>query len=83
MKAAKEPCARCGGKLVRKRVTLERRIRGRLFLFEAAPVLTCTACQEVWVPAHVAKEMENRLRSRATAKMVRVPSFSLANVEAA
>ncbi len=83
MKGAKEPCARCGSKLVRKRVTLERRIRGRLFLFEAAPVLACTACQEVWVPAHVAKEMESRLRSRTVPKMVKVPSFSLADVEAA
>lgn len=68
---------------MRKRVTLERRIRERLFLFEAAPVLTCTACQEVWVPAHVAKEMESRLRSRAPTKMVQVPSLSLADVEAA
>lgn len=68
---------------MRKRVTVERRFRGRPFLFETAPVLTCTTCQEVWIPARVAKEMESRLWSPATPKMVEVPSFSLANVEAA
>ena len=68
---------------MRKRVTLDRRIRGRFFLFQAVPVLTCTSCHEVWVPARVAKEMESRLRSRTTPKMVEVPSFSLADVEAA
>lgn len=77
-------CAKCGGGLETKRVAVDRRWKGELFVFEDVPVEWCSRCGEVWISAKVAKKMEVCLvGGPGPRRTIAVTSFSLANVRAA
>ncbi|MBI3291368.1 MAG: YgiT-type zinc finger protein [Elusimicrobia bacterium] len=63
----------------RKRTTLDRLIKGRVYLFEEVPVLACLQCGEIWIPGKTAEWMENVLQGHAKpTKEVTVPVYSAA-----
>lgn len=77
-------CAKCGGNLEVKRMAIDRRWRGELFVFEDVPVEWCQQCGEVWISAKAAKKMEACLiEGTGPHRTITVTSFSLANVRAA
>lgn len=77
-------CAKCGGELRPKRVALDRRWQGELFVFEDVPVQTCEDCGEIWIDASVASEMEACIiKGKTPSKKVEISAFSLAGVKAA
>jgi YgiT-type zinc finger domain-containing protein len=77
-------CAKCGGNLEAKRMAIDRRWKGELFVFEDVPVEWCPQCGEVWVSAKVAKKMEACLvQGTGPRRTITVASFSLARMRAA
>ena len=77
--SANNRCAVCGGQIRRKRVTLDRLIRGRVYLFEQVPVLACDQCGEIWVQGKTAEWMDQVLQGHAKpTKKVIVPVYSAA-----
>jgi YgiT-type zinc finger domain-containing protein len=68
-----EPCE-CGGKVVGKTVTVDLRIRGKLFEFENVPVGVCQECGERMYRGPVLEQLERLARGRLKAKRtLRVP----------
>lgn len=77
-------CAKCGGILEAKRMAIDRRWKGELFVFENVPVEWCQQCGEVWISAKAAKKMDTCLmKGTGPHRTITVTSFSLANVRAA
>ena len=77
-------CAKCGGDLEAKRMAIDRRWKGELFVFEDVPVECCQQCGEVWISARAAKKVETCLiGGTGPCRTIAVTSFSLANVRAA
>lgn len=77
-------CAKCGGSLEAKRMAIDRRWKGELFVFEDVPVALCQQCGEVWISAKAAKKMEACLMKGAgPSRTLTITSFSLADVRAA
>lgn len=76
-------CATCGGGLEAKRMAIDRRWKGELYVFEDVPVEWCRQCGEAWISAKVAKKMETYLiGGTGPRRTITVTSFSLANVRA-
>jgi YgiT-type zinc finger domain-containing protein len=73
-----ETCEYCGGKIVEKRVTLHRKLKGRYVLIENIPAGVCTECGTRYYAANVLKTMEESLRGRREAEREElVPVYSL------
>ncbi len=73
-----ETCEYCGGKLVEKRVTLHRKVKGSYVLIENVPAGVCKECGMRYYAANVLKTIEERVRDRRKAEReVRVPVYSL------
>lgn len=77
-------CAKCGGNLEAKRMAIDRRWQGELFVFEDVPVEWCRQCGEVWISSKVAKKMETCLmKGTGSRRTITVTSFSPANMRVA
>lgn len=77
-------CAKCGGILEAKRMAIDRRWKGELFVFEDVPVEWCQQCGEVWISAKAAKKMEAYLiKGIGPRRTIAVASFSLARMRVA
>jgi len=77
-------CAKCGGGLDAKRVAIDRRWKGELFVFEDVPVEWCQQCGEIWISAKAAKKMETCLiQGSGPRRTITVTSFSLARMRVA
>jgi HTH-type transcriptional regulator / antitoxin MqsA len=77
-------CASCGGQTKAERVILDRRIAGRLVVFEEVPASVCEDCGEVWLEAHVLHAMEDAAAGGARpSRTLSVPAISLEEVRAA
>lgn len=61
-------CAQCGGKLHRKKITLDRLVEEHLYLFENVPVQTCSQCGEIWIPGSAAERMDQALQGKLKPK---------------
>jgi YgiT-type zinc finger domain-containing protein len=72
-------CSFCGGEVKNKKVELDYRYKGKLYIFRDVPVGVCQQCNEKYLTAKVAKEIENRIkRKEKWNKTISVPvdSFS-------
>lgn len=77
-------CAKCGGILEAKRMAIDRRWKGELFVFEDVPIEWCPQCGEVWISARAAKKMEACLiKGIGPRRTITITSFSLANMRVA
>ena len=73
-----ETCEYCGGKIVEKRVTLHRKVKGRYALIENVPAGVCTVCGTRYYAANVLKIVEESVRGRRKAKREeKVPVYSM------
>jgi len=73
-----EGCECCGGKIVEKRVTLHRKVKGNYVLIEDVPAGVCKKCGTRHYAANVLKTIEESIRERRKAeRKVRVPVYSL------
>ena len=54
----KEECAQCGGALLHKTISYDKKIGEKRVLFEDVPALVCSACDAVWIDGKVAEKME-------------------------
>lgn len=59
-----ETCEYCNGKIVEKRVTLHRKIKGQYVLIENVPAGVCTGCGTRYYAANVLKTIEESVRGR-------------------
>jgi YgiT-type zinc finger domain-containing protein len=65
-------CAQCGGKLHRKKMSLDRLIENHLYLFENVSVEVCDQCGEIWIPGNLAQRMDQAIQGKLRPKR-RIP----------
>jgi YgiT-type zinc finger domain-containing protein len=69
-----DPCEQCGGKVRLKRVTVDFRRKGKLFIFENTPIGVCQKCGERYYPGPVLERMEELAsHEELITESVRVP----------
>lgn len=67
-------CENCGGPVVERRLTVDRRFKGRLHEFENVPVGVCQDCGQRVYKGRVLERMELLSRDKRTIKRtIRVP----------
>ena len=72
-----ETCEYCSGKVVEKRVTLHRKVKGKYVIIEDVPAGVCTECGTRYYTASVLKTVEASIHGRRKAKReVLVPVYS-------
>jgi len=72
-----ETCEYCGGKIVEKRVTLHRKVKGEYVLIENVPAGVCVECGTRYFAANVLKTIEECVRGRKRAdRKVVVPVYA-------
>ncbi len=57
-------CAICGDRLRSKKVTIDRMVEGRLYLFENTPVQVCDRCGETWIPGRANEKMDKAIKGK-------------------
>ncbi len=57
-------CSYCGGEVKGKRVELDYRYKGKLYIFEDVPAGVCKQCGEKFLTAKIAKEIERRIQTK-------------------
>ncbi len=71
-------CAQCGGKLHMQKTSLDRLIKGRLYLFKDVSVQICSQCGEIWIPASLAERMDDAIQGKLKPKKcIPVPVYYL------
>ncbi len=63
-------CESCGGRVIEKLVTVDRRFRGRLFEFENVPVGVCQSCGQRRYKGRVLEQLERLAQTRSKIKRV-------------
>ena len=58
MKAKYDACDYCGGRVLEKRVTVDLRLKGKLYVFENVPVGVCRKCGERYYRGPVLERLE-------------------------
>ncbi|MEW6242137.1 MAG: YgiT-type zinc finger protein [Chloroflexota bacterium] len=72
-----ETCEYCGGRIVEKRVTLHRKVKGAYVLIENVPAGVCVECGTRYFAANVLKTIEESVRGRKRAdRKVVVPVYA-------
>ena len=67
-------CSFCGGEVEEKKVELDYRYQGELFIFRDVPAGVCRQCGERYLTARVAKEIERRIKTKESwNKTISVP----------
>ena len=83
MKAEYSNCENCGGKVVERRMTVDRRFHGRRFEFENVPVGVCRNCGQRVYKGLVLEQLERLAQSKSKIKktmQVPVAEFEPASV---
>lgn len=79
MAAKYDKCAYCGGNLREKRVTVDMRFKGKLFVFDNVPVGVCQKCGERYYRGSVLERLEELASHKEFFKeKIQVPWFDLA-----
>ncbi|HHT9128025.1 MAG TPA: YgiT-type zinc finger protein [Candidatus Wujingus californicus] len=69
-------CAICGGSLQNQKVTIDRLVDNRLYLFENVQVQACDSCQEIWIPGNEVERMEQAIKGQIKpSKQIVVPVY--------
>jgi YgiT-type zinc finger domain-containing protein len=71
-----ETCEYCDGRIVEKRVTLYRKIKGEYMLIENVPAGVCMECGTRYFAANVLKIVEEMTRRRTANRKVVVPVYA-------
>ena len=72
-----ETCEFCGGRIVEKRVTLHRTVKGEYVLIENVPAGVCTECGTRYFAANVLKIVEEDIHGKRSAeRKVVVPVYA-------
>ena len=70
-------CAKCGGKLIDKVMTIDQHWGDELIIFEDVPAEVCIDCGEVWLSAETSEKMERVIKEKKPAKTKEIPVWSL------
>jgi YgiT-type zinc finger domain-containing protein len=74
-------CEYCGGAVVGKKVTVDIRRKGELFVFENVPVGVCSGCGERYYTGPVLERLNEIAAHRDTVKStIKVPYLDFAEV---
>ena len=57
-------CSFCGGEVKESMVDLDYRYKGKLYIFQDVPAGVCQQCGEKYLTAKVAKEIEQKIKSK-------------------
>jgi len=57
-------CSFCGGEVKSRRVELDYRHKGKLYIFRRVPAGVCRQCGEQYLTAKVAKQIERRIQTK-------------------
>jgi len=57
-------CSFCGGEVKNSKVELDYRYKGKLYIFKDVPAGVCQQCNEKYLTAEVAKEIEYRIKKK-------------------
>lgn len=72
-----ETCEYCDGRIIEKRVTLHRKVKGEYVLIENVPAGVCTECGTRYFAANVLKIVEENIHGRKNAeRKVVVPVYA-------
>lgn len=67
-------CSFCGGEVKERCDELDYRYKGKLYIFRDVPTGVCQQCGEKYLTAEIAREIENRIKSKSKwDKSVKVP----------
>ncbi|MBI5789231.1 MAG: YgiT-type zinc finger protein [Candidatus Schekmanbacteria bacterium] len=73
-------CANCGGRLIKKAVTLDQHWGEQIVVFEDVPAKVCKDCQAIWRSCEVLESMDRILTQNVKPeKKLAVPVWSLTN----
>lgn len=79
MKTKYDKCDFCGGQVTEKRVTVDLRYKGRLYVFENVPVGLCRKCGERYYRGPVLERLEEVASHQNLFKeKIQVPRFDFA-----
>ncbi|NUO79522.1 type II toxin-antitoxin system MqsA family antitoxin [candidate division KSB1 bacterium] len=79
MKAKYDTCDYCGGRVFEKRVTVDLRLKGKLYVFENVPVGVCRKCGERYYRGPVLERLEELAAHQNFFKdKIQVPRFDFA-----
>ena len=74
-----DQCDYCGGNVREKRVTVDLRVKGKLFVFDNVPVGVCQKCGERYYRGPVLERLEELASHKELFKeKIQVPRFDLA-----
>lgn len=69
-------CAICGGRVIGKKVTLDRIWENKVYLFENISVSNCSQCGEIWIPGRTAEWMDQAIQTNLKPrKKILVPVY--------
>lgn len=75
----KEQCAQCGGTLLHKTISYDKKVGAKRVLFEDVPALVCSDCDSVWMDGKVAEKMEEIFHNgKEPTRWATIPIWSLA-----
>ncbi len=74
-----DKCEYCGGNVREKRVTVDLRVKGKLYVFENVPVGVCQKCGERYYRGPVLERLEELAGHKELFKeKIQVPRFDFA-----
>lgn len=79
MKTKYDDCDYCGGRVLEKRVTVDLRLKDKLYVFENVPVGVCRKCGERYYRGPVLERLEELASHQNLFKeKIQVPRFDFA-----
>ena len=55
-------CAICGGRVRNRKISIDRLVKKKLYLFENVRFQACEQCHEIWIPGDEAERMDKAIR---------------------
>lgn len=69
-------CAICGGKLQKRKTSIDRLVEGHLYLFKKVNIQICSQCGEMWIPGIEAERMDQAIQGKLKPKgQIEVPVY--------
>ncbi len=79
MATTHDKCEYCGGNVRERRVTVDLRVKGKLYVFENVPVGVCQKCGERYYRGPVLERLEELANHKKLFKeKIQVPRFDFA-----
>ncbi|WP_435620190.1 YgiT-type zinc finger protein [Thermoanaerobacterium thermosulfurigenes] len=68
-------CFKCGGKLEKKEIRIEKWIEDKLIVIEHVPVMECVECGERYFDANTSLKLDEYFYEKKPVKTIEVPVF--------